>query len=194
MAESEREASPSKIGPGAAADEGKSGEDRSGGTSERLLGGGELDMRIAADGTWYYRGSPIRRPALVKLFSTVLRRQDDGSYWLVTPAERGRVVVEDAPFLAVELRREGEGRDQRLGFRTNVDDWVELDAAHPLRIEERGDKGEPRPYILVRPGLEARLRRAVFYELAELAEAKNERGEERLGVWSKGSFFPLQSR
>lgn len=193
MPESEREASPSKIGPGAAADEGQSGE-TSGESPEQLLGGGELDMRIAADGTWFYRGSPIRRPALVKLFSTVLRRQDDGSYWLVTPVERGRVVVEDAPFLAVELRHEGEGRDQRLAFRTNVDDWVELDQAHPLRIDERGDKGEPRPYILVRPGLEARILRPVFYHLAELAVPEKEGEEERLGLWSKGSFFPLENR
>lgn len=158
---------------------------------DQLLDGGELDMRIAADGTWFYQGTPIRRQALVKLFSTVLRREDDGSYWLVTPVERGRVVVEDAPFLAVELAQEGSGRDRRLRLRTNVDDWVDLDGEHPLRVEERGDSEEPRPYILVRPGLEARLVRSVYYHLADLAESESVGKEERLGVWSNGHFFPL---
>lgn len=158
---------------------------------DQLLDGGQLDIRIAADGTWFYQGSPIRRRPLVKLFSTVLRREDDGSYWLVTPAERGHVVVEDAPFLAVELAQEGSGRNRRLRLRTNVDDWVDLDRDHPLRVEERGDNGEPRPYILVRPGLEARLIRSVYYHLADLAEAGFVGKEERLGVWSNGHFFPL---
>lgn len=160
--------------------------------TEHLLGGGELDMRIATDGTWFYQGTPIRRLALVKLFSTVLRRDDDGSYWLVTPVERGRVEVEDAPFLAVELERSGKGRSQRLRFRTNVEDWIELDSQHPLRIEQGRDSDEPRPYILVRQGLEARLARSVFYHLAELAEPEKDGEEERLGVWSNGSFFPLE--
>ena len=113
-------------------------------------------MRIARDGTWYYRGSPINRPALVKLFASVLRREDDGSYWLVTPAERGRVVVEDAPFIAVALDVEGEGRDQRLIFRTNLDEIVAAGPDHPLRVETAAD-GTPAPYVLLRPGLEARL-------------------------------------
>lgn len=163
-------------------------------TPEDLLGGGELDMRIAADGTWFYQGSPIRRHALVKLFSTVLRREDDGSYWLVTPVERGRVIVEDAPFIAVELRQRGGPGDQRLSFRTNVDEWVDLDAEHPLRVEEQADTGEPRPYIRVRDGLEARLARSVFYHLVELAEAEKEGEEEQIGVWSNRSFFRLGSR
>lgn len=199
MSDPSRSPSPSKpdrpvrLGPAAAPGEGASES----GLSERLLGGGSLDLRIAADGTWLHEGRPIRRPALVKLFSTVLRREDDGSYWLVTPAERGRVTVEDAPFLAVALRREGEGRSQCLAFRTNLDEWVELDAAHPLRITEKRDSGEPRPYILVRPGLEARILRPVFYELAELAEPaepEEQGGEERLGLWSKGIFFSLAPR
>ena len=156
-----------------------------------LLGGGELDMRIATDGTWFYQGTPIRREALVKLFSTVLRREDDGSFWLVTPIERGRVVVEDAPFLAVEFQHSGKGRDQRISFRTNVDDWVELGADHPLRVEEQADNGEPRPYMMVRDGLEARLIRSVFYHLVELAEPKEEGKEESFGVWSNSCFFRL---
>lgn len=151
----------------------------------------DFELRIAHDGTWFHRGAIIARPALVKLFATVLRREADGGYWLVTPAERGRVEVEDAPFLAVELSVSGQGRTQALCFRTNVDDWVVLDAEHPLRLACNADSGAPRPYILVRSGLEARLVRSVFYELVELAEPETQAGRERLGVWSKGSFFPL---
>jgi hypothetical protein len=150
----------------------------------------DLDMRIASDGTWYYRGSPINRPALVKLFASVLRRESDGLYWLVTPAERGRVVVEDAPFVAVALDIEGEGRNQRLIFRTNLDEIVAAGAAHPLRVETAAD-GTPSPYILVRPGLEARIARPVFYELADLGIEETSDGETKFGVWSDGVFFEL---
>src|SRR5207253_7093409 len=124
-----------------------------------------LDMRIARDGTWFYRGSAIERMALVKLFASVLRREKDGSYWLVTPAERGRVRVEDAPFIAVAVDCEGEGRDQRLIFRTNLDEIVTAGPDHELRVETAED-GTPAPYVLVRPGLEARLARPVCDELA----------------------------
>src|SRR2546428_2222412 len=151
---------------------------------------GDLDMRIARDGTWYYRGSPIGRIPLVKLFASVLRRENDGSYWLVTPAERGRVTVEDAPFLAVALDIEGQGRDQRLIFRTNLDEIVTAGPDRPLRVETTAD-GTPAPYILVRPGLEARLARPVFYELAELGQAEQIAGESLFGVGSGGMFFPL---
>ena len=151
---------------------------------------GDLDMRIARDGTWFYRGSPINRAALVKLFASVLRRDEDGSYWLVTPAERGRVVVEDAPFIAVELDAAGEGRDRRLIFRTNLDEIVTAGPDHPLRVETSED-GTPAPYILVRPGLEARLARSVFYELVELAEADTPPEAGLFGVWSAGQFFEL---
>ena len=150
----------------------------------------DLDMRIARDGTWYYRGSPINRPALVKLFASVLRREADGSYWLVTPAERGRVVVEDAPFVAVALKVEGEGRHQRLIFRTNLDEIVAAGAEHPLRIETAED-GTPAPYVLVRPGLEARIARPVFYELADLGSEDTIGGVTKFGVWSDGVFFEL---
>ncbi len=151
---------------------------------------GDLDMWIARDGTWFYRGSPIGRPRLVKLFASVLRREDDGSYWLVTPVERGRVTVEDAPFLAVELTSEGEGPERCLSFRTNLDEIVAAGPDHPLRVDT-GANGEPAPYILIRPGLEARLNRQVFYELVDIADA--ERGESGgpFGVWSGGMFFDL---
>ena len=150
---------------------------------------GDFNMRIARDGTWFYRGSPIGRIALVKLFSTVLHRKSDGSYWLTTPVESGRIEVEDAPFVAVELFREGAGRDQTLKFRTNIDDMVSLDDTHPLRVEENAE-GEPRPYIFVRRGLEARLVRPVFYELVEMAEP-DPSAPDGLGVWSAGQFFRL---
>jgi hypothetical protein len=149
-----------------------------------------LDMRIARDGTWLYRGSPINRMPLVKLFASVLRRDSDGSYWLVTPAERGRVAVEDAPFIAVAVDRQGEGRDQRLIFRTNLDEIVTADAEHPLRVETAAD-GTPAPYILVRPGLEARLARPAFYELVDMGQEEPIGGESQFGVWSGGMFFRL---
>ena len=147
-------------------------------------------MRIARDGTWFYRGTPIVRQRLVKLFASVLRREDDGSYWLVTPVERGHVAVEDAPFLAVEVNTEGSGRDRRLSFRTNLDEIVAAGHEHPLRIETAAS-GEPSPYLLVRPGLEARLNRPVFYELVELADAERGDNDGPFGLWSDGMFFDL---
>jgi len=152
---------------------------------------GALDMRIAKDGTWHYRGSPIGRKELVCLFASVLRREPDGSYWLETPAERGRITVEDAPFIAVEVFwRRCEGR-QCLTFRTNLDEMVTADADHPIRVAIDPRSREPRPYLMVRPGLEARINRAVFYELVALAEPETVAGREVLGVWSEGVFFPI---
>jgi hypothetical protein len=151
---------------------------------------GDLDMRIARDGTWFYRGSAINRMSLVKLFASVLRREPDGSYWLVTPAERGRVTVEDAPFIAVAVDRDGEGPEQHLIFRTNLDEIVTAGADHELRVETAAD-GAPSPYILVRPGLEARLARPVFYELVEWGQEEPIAGESQFGVWSSGRFFRL---
>jgi uncharacterized protein len=151
---------------------------------------GDLDMRIARDGTWFYRGSPIGRLPLVKLFASVLRREADGRYWLVTPAERGRVEVDDVPFLAVAVTVEGEGRDQQLIFRTNLDEFVTAGPDNPLRVETAAS-GEPAPYILVRDGLEARLARPVFYELVELGTEELIGEATQLGVWSKGTFFRL---
>jgi hypothetical protein len=152
---------------------------------------GDFDIRIGRDGTWYYHGSPIGRKPLVRLFASVLRREADGSYWLVTPAERGRIDVEDAPFVAVDLDVAGEGPDQQLTFRTNIDEEVVAGAAHPLRVATNPDTGEPSPYILVRDGLEARLLRPVFYRLVALGQSRPGKGEDEYGVWSKGQFFPL---
>lgn len=154
---------------------------------------GDFGIRIARDGTWFYLGSPIGRKPLVKLFSTVLRREDDGSYWLVTPVERGLIEVEDAPFTAVELQVEGSGRDQTLRFRTNLDDWVEAGPDHPIRVDTNPATGEPSPYILVRDRLEALILRPIFYQLVEIGEETEEGGTPQLGVWSKGTFFMLGS-
>jgi hypothetical protein len=151
---------------------------------------GDLDMRIARDGTWLYRGSPIGRLPLVKLFASVLRREADGRYWLVTPAERGRVEVDDVPFLAVAVTVEGEGRDQQLIFRTNLDEFVTAGPDNPLRVETAAS-GEPAPYILVRDGLEARLARPVFYELVELGTEELIGEATQFGLWSRGTFFRL---
>jgi uncharacterized protein len=150
---------------------------------------GELGLKILRDGTWLYHGSPIGRLPLVKLFASVLRREGD-DYYLVTPAERGRVEVEDAPFLAVAVEARGAGRAQELVFRTNLDDIVIADADHPIRVAERTG-GEPAPYILVRNGLEARLARPVFYDLVAWGGEEGSGATAAYGVWSRNLFFPL---
>lgn len=157
-----------------------------------LLFCGDLDIRIAADGTWFHEGAPIRRPALVKLFASVLSRDATGDYWLVTPVERARIRVDDVPFLAVELRAEGEGRAQRLSFRTNLDEWVTAGPSHPIEVRPQPGGRGPAPYILVRDRLEARLTRAVYYELAERAREAGLDGGVRWGVHSEGAFFLLE--
>ena len=148
-------------------------------------------MRIGRDGTWFYRGSPIGRKPLVKLFSTVLRREQDGSFWLVTPVERGRILVDDAPFTAVELDVRGEGRETVLRFRTNLDDWIEAGPDHPIRVDFVAETQEPSPYILVRGELEALISRPVFYQLVEIAGEHRLDDGIHLGLWSKGTFFSL---
>ena len=152
-----------------------------------------FQMRIARDGTWYHQGSPIRRIALAKLFSSVLRLEEDGNYWLVTPVERGRIEVEDAPFTAVEMTVEGDGRNQVLCFRTNFDDIVRVNAKHPLRMTKNDETGEPSPYITVRNNLEALITRPTFYELVDLAETQWDGDEGQLGIWSGGVLFDLGS-
>ena len=179
--------SQSEAGPSAGA-----GADPSG-TAPSLPFCGDFDMRIARDGTWFYRGSPIGRLPLVKLFATVLRREPDGSYWLVPPVERGRILVDDAPFTAVELTVGGSGKDQTLTFRTNIDDQVCADRDHPIRVAHDRETGEPSPYIMVRNGLEARLSRPVYYQLVDHGEERRIDGVSAYGVWSKGTFFPLGS-
>ena len=152
---------------------------------------GDIDIRIARDGTWFHEGSPIGRKPLVKLFAGVMQRDEAGDYWLVTPVERARIRVEDAPFLAVELTAEGSGRGQRLTFRTNVDDHVTADAAHPIRVAVGGPRAEPAPYVLVRGRLEAKIARAVYYQLVDLGVEEVVEGRRLLGVWSAGTFFPV---
>ena len=152
---------------------------------------GDFDIRIARDGTWFYKGSPINRMALVRLFASVLSRDDSGDYWLITPAERGRVLVDDAPFTAVECAVSGSGAGQLLRFRTNLDDWIEAGPAHPIRVAEAPDTGEPSPYIEVRAGLEALIVRSVYYQLAEIAVPEKIDGADCLGLWSQGVFYPL---
>ena len=154
---------------------------------------GDIDMRIAVDGTWFYLGTPIGRPALVRLFSTILKREADGRYVLVTPVEKVGLKVEDAPFVAVRVDAEGQGREQQLNFMTNVGDAVFAGPEHPLRVEFRGSEREPRPYLHVRGRLEALVSRAVFYELVELAEERATASGRELGVWSGGAFFSLGS-
>lgn len=149
---------------------------------------GDIDMHIKRDGSWDYMGSAISRPAMVRLFSTILRHDEDGKYYLVTPVEKVGIRVDDAPFTAVELRSEGEGREQVLHFRTNVDDSIVMDEAHPLRLEF-ATNGEPSPYILVRDRLEALITRSVYYELAEMVEER----DGQYGVWSSGIFFALEA-
>lgn len=153
---------------------------------------GDSDMRIAADGTWFHMGTPIGRPALVKLFSTILRREADGSYVLVTPVEKLSIAVEDAPFLAVEASSEGEGRDRTLVFRLLTDEIVMAGPDNPLRLETAPD-GTPRPYLHVRgPSdrpLEALVNRPVFYQLADMALEERDRTGGLLGLWSGGAFF-----
>ena len=149
---------------------------------------GDIGLKIGRDGTWYYQGGPIQRMGLVKLFASVLRREDDGRYYLVTPVEKVPIEVEAAPFVAVEMWREGSGEAQRLSFRTNVDDVVTADGEHELGFQA-GPKGSFIPFILVRDGLRARLARPVYYELAALAVEAS--APERLGVWSGGVFFPF---
>jgi hypothetical protein len=157
---------------------------------------GDLPFLIKRDATWLYRGSPIGRKELVCLFASVLKREADGGFFLETPAERGRIEVEDAPFLAVELDWGGLGRDQVLNFRTNVDQIISAGPEHPIRVAHDLLTCEPTPYLLVRPGagrhpIEARISRAVYYELVALAEPELIDGRRMLGVWSQRKFFAL---
>ncbi len=151
---------------------------------------GDFGLRIGRDGTWYYRGSPIGRKPLVKLFASVLRRDDEGGYWLITPAEKGRIEVEDVPFIGVEATISGAGREQTVTLRTNLDEIVTIGPAHPLRVVEDAS-GAPAPYVDVRAGLEARLTRAVFYDLVEHAEERDGAAGREWGLWSGGRYFRL---
>jgi hypothetical protein len=152
---------------------------------------GDLDMEIRADGTWFYMGTPIGRQPLVRLFSTVLRKDEDGRTYLVTPVEKVGIRVEDAPFLAVEMNVSERDGEQMLTFRTNVGDVVEAGSEHALRFEVSGENNELKPYLLVRGRLEALVSRAVMYDLVELGETIDMDGVEMFGIRSGGHIFPV---
>jgi hypothetical protein len=151
---------------------------------------GDLDMRIAADGTWFYMKTPIGRLPLVKLFSSVLKREGD-KYFLVTPVEKVGITVDDAPFTAVEMKAEGEGGARTLSFRTNVDEWVAAGRDHALRFEPEEETGGLKPYLHVRRDLWALVTRALFYDLVELGEERDVEGQRMFGVSSGGEFYAM---
>jgi len=147
---------------------------------------GDLDMRIARDGTWFYLGTPIGRPELVRLFSTILRKDGD-DYFLVTPVEKVGITVDDAPFVAVDFEVEGSGKDQTLTFETNVGDFATAGPDHPIRVERNAETGEPSPYVLIRANLEALIDRKSFYRLVDIGAHH----DGWFGIWSGGEFFPI---
>ncbi len=151
---------------------------------------GDIDIEIRRDGTWFYLGTPIGRAGLVKLFSSILKREGD-AYFLVTPVEKVGIRVEDAPFVAVDVEAEGTGRARRLTFRTHVDDVVTAGPDHPIRVTRDPATGEPAPYVLVRAGLEALIDRKTFYRLVELGAHEPHQGARWFGLWSDGAFFPM---
>ncbi len=151
----------------------------------------QMDIEILKDGTWLHDGQRITRPALVKLFSTILRKDKDGEIYLVTPVEKVRVNVACAPFIAIALNVQGKGKDQELYFTTNVEDVVQCGPDRPLRVQTNQKSGEPTPFVMVRNGLEALINRAVFYQLVDLAVEHDLGNGAQLGVWSDGAFFAL---
>ncbi len=151
---------------------------------------GDIDMKIDADGTWFYQKTPIGRPALVRLFSTILKREGD-KYFLVTPVEKVGLTVVDSPFLAVELKVARDERGQVLAFRTNVDDWLEAGPGHALKFTPEPETGGLKPYLHVRRELWAKVTRALFYDLVELGEERDFEGKRMFGVTSAGEFFPM---
>lgn len=152
---------------------------------------GEIDMRIGADGLWYYMGTPIGREPLVRLFSSVLRKDDDGKIYLVTPVEKIGIMVDDAPFLIVHMETAGKGEEQVIKFTTKTADEVVIDDEHPIRFEEEKGTEGLKPYVLLRGRLEALVNRPIFYDLVNLGVKKQHQGEEWFGVWSSGRFWPM---
>ncbi|MDA8708747.1 DUF1285 domain-containing protein [Hellea sp.] len=152
---------------------------------------GDMDMVIKADGSWWHEGSRITRRGLVGLFSSILRKDEDGETYLVTPVEKIKIKVERAPFLAVRADIEGEGETQRIFFTTNLDEVVEAGPDNPIRVETDNDTLEPAPYVTIRGRLEASLNRPVFYELVEQAVERQTKDGQQLGIWAGGVFFPL---
>jgi len=151
---------------------------------------GDIGMEIRRDGTWFYQGTPIGRAPLVRLFSTILRK-DAEEYVLVTPAEKVTVHVEDVPFIAVDADVTGAGAAQRITFTTNVGDTVTAGPDHPIRVVRDAETGEPSPYVLVRAALEARIDRKTFYRLVEIGAHADHDGQGWFGLWSDGAFFPV---
>jgi len=151
---------------------------------------GDLDMQIRRDGTWFYNGTPIGRPALVRLFSSILKKED-GKHYLVTPVEKVGIRVEDAPFVAVDFTAEGTGDAQTLTFHTHVGEDVTADADHPIRVVRDAETGEPSPYIHVRGGMEALIDRKSFFRLVDLGATETRDGADWFGVRSAGLFFPM---
>ena len=151
---------------------------------------GDLDIRISRDGTWFYMGTPIGRPELVRLFSTILRKDGD-SYVLVTPVEKVGITVDDAPFVAVDFEVEGSGQAQALTFTTNVADTVKAGPDAPIRIERDPKTGEPSPYVRIRANLDALIDRKSFYRLVDIGTSEIHEGKDWFGVWSGGQFFPI---
>ena len=151
---------------------------------------GDLDIRIARDGTWFYLGTPIGRVELVKLFGSILKREGD-AFFLVTPVEKVGIKVDDAPFVAVDFSAEGQGRDQRLTFETSLGDSATAGPDHPIRVVRDPGTGEPSPYVEIRSGLEALIDRKSFYRLTEFGAEHRVNGENWFGVWSGGAFFPM---
>lgn len=151
---------------------------------------GDLDMRIARDGTWFYLGTPIGRKELVRLFSTILRKDGD-RYVLVTPVEKVGITVDDAPFVAVDFEATGEDREQVLKFETNVGDFTTAGPEAPIRVVRDAETGEPSPYVLVRANLEALIDRKSFYRLVEIGAHEEVDGASWFGLWSSGQFFPI---
>ena len=152
---------------------------------------GDIDMRITRNGTWYYNGSPIRRKQLIKLFASILIRDEKGDFWLETPAEKCRIQVEDAPFVAVFMDVVGKGREQIVKFSTNVDEHVIATQENPIWVDINPESHEPSPYVLVRKGLRALISRPVFYELVDFGVEEESPEGKFLGVWSGGVFFKL---
>ena len=160
-------------------------------TTERQVIFNDIGMRIDREGVWHYRGSPINRIELVKLFSTVLRIDEAGGHWLITPVEVAPVAVEDAPFMAVEMMATGEGEAQTVSFRTNIDTSVTVDADHPLQMAPDPETGDMAPYVTLDRGLRAKLNRATYYDVVSIAVEEKAEQAQIIGIWSAGRLFEL---
>lgn len=152
---------------------------------------GDLDIRILSDGTWLYNASPIERPEMMHLFASMLKLDEEGRHWLVSPTEIGRIEVEDAPFIVTDIHVSGEDKEQILCFSTNIDDVVCVDKDTPITMSKSPATGQVTPYVMIADGLKAKIGRAVYYELVELGQVLDVDGERLFGLWSSGTFFPL---